>query len=302
MALRDPAKWLMRGIFVLFFCVLCFLSFFVPGMFVSPDENANAFFANIWATQKVLFVEETANVSLQGLLHPRSILAQGSFLIPGSFLGFPVLAGSFAAFFGPIALFLFTPLLAVLSVLALRSMIFFASKDQWMADIGALFFLLHPAFWYYASRPFMHNVPFLAFLLFALWFAWVAPSFFPQRRPVVFFLSGACLAFALAVRTSEALWIAPGCLVFFVLIRKTFSWKELVFWISGCVTAFAPFMAWNHVLYGSFLQTGYTVGREIVPMASSTPSALPTPSRSWLLEIFFPFGFQLLRSGKHALY
>lgn len=279
----------------LFGSALLFLSVTAPGMYVSPDENANAFFATQWAEQGMLSMGEPLNEALHGLLHPRSILAHGTRLVPGSFLGLPVLAGSFTALIGPVALVIFTPILAVLAILAFRSILLRVSSNAFLADAGAFLLMFHPAFWYYASRPMMHNVPFLAFLIFGVWFAVCLPA----RRWVSFLLSGTFIGLALATRTSEVLWILPMIIAASLTFRSYLTWRDVLIWIAGLVVALVPFAVLNYQLYGSIFETGYTISSDtpVGTYAATNPTEIKASPTSFL----FPFDIHLLRAGKRVL-
>lgn len=293
--------WMKRTrilVLTLFFCTLLFLSISTPGMFVSPDENANAVFSQTWARTGGLFLEESLNGSLNGLLHPRSIIPRGSWLVPGSFLGLPVLAGSVAAVLGSWSIVLLTPTLALLAVLALHSLLKKFSS-QTVADAASFFLLFHPAFWYYASRSMMHNVPFLSLLICSLWFVSVAGSF-EKKKGIAWFVSGALLGLALSVRLSESIWVLPSLLIGFFLYRQQLSLRLFLFWIGGCCLSLFPFLLWNQLLYGAFWSTGYTALPSLA--ASSVSEAVSSSSvYTSLFSLFFPFGIHVLRAGKRVL-
>src|SRR3989338_11045288 len=70
------------------------------GIFVSPDENANAFFAQTFAETGSMVATESLNAVADGIIHPRSTIAPGTVLLPTSFLGFPFVTGVFRFAFG----------------------------------------------------------------------------------------------------------------------------------------------------------------------------------------------------------
>ena len=73
-----------------FFGTISILAWKMPLVYNSPDENANATFAESVRTQNALLVVEPLGAELRGLLHPRSVVAVGTALVPGSFLGLPL--------------------------------------------------------------------------------------------------------------------------------------------------------------------------------------------------------------------
>lgn len=143
-------------------------------VYVSPDETANAFFAERFAE----------SLSLRGLsdpllesfdrIHPRSTLVEDGALVPGSFLGLPVVYGFFVMVLGPMVLWILTPLLTILAAHGWRRLVERFTTSA-VANISYLLFLLHPAVWYYSARGLMHNVLFLDLLVLAVWLWVVRP-------------------------------------------------------------------------------------------------------------------------------
>lgn len=119
--------------------------------FNSPDETANYFFTKLYAERRTLTFDDTALAVSNNYVHPRSMTVVVDKIAPVSFVGLPVLYGVLASVTGVAASVYFTPLLAVLSIpfyilLVLR--IF--SKP--VAYLSGLLLLIHPAYWYYASK------------------------------------------------------------------------------------------------------------------------------------------------------
>jgi len=62
-------------------------------IFISPDETANAFFSMQLARTGSLFSFDAINVAFDDMIHPRSVVSMDGRLLPGSFIGLPVLYG-----------------------------------------------------------------------------------------------------------------------------------------------------------------------------------------------------------------
>ena len=98
---------------LVFFSCLFFVSSLIltlpRPLYNSPDETANAFFAQTFAKHGRLFISEPLNEVLGDVLYPRSIVAFHGRLLPGSFLGLPVF---FRIIMLPLPFFIFsiTPL------------------------------------------------------------------------------------------------------------------------------------------------------------------------------------------------
>lgn len=289
---------LFLGILTLFFASTLFL--LKGDFFVSPDENAALVFAERWARTGSFRLPEMLNFDFAGLLHPRSALGWGVAIVPSSFLGFLVLTGSVGALLNASTMYFVTPLLAVLAIVAWRQIVLRVFGDEVLANLAAFFLLIHPAFWYYSGRVMMHNVAFVAFLIFALWFA------VKEKRQL--FLAGLCLGLAIFIRTSELTWILPLVAMLLVTYQSTLDkkWTQGLAFAMGLGLVLSVMLFQNDATYGNPFTFGYTAQFEYPPAvatqfepasltppptepaepATATPSA-PTTSSSVLL----PFGF-----------
>ncbi len=261
-------------------CLLVFygltLFWLVKGdVFVSPDENAAFVFARTLAKTGSLVIPEPLNENFAGLLHPRSALGFGASIVPGGFLGFLVLTGTVAAIFGSYSMFIVTPLLAILAIFAWRDFIQKVFSNQLLANLAAFFLAIHPAFWYYTGRVMMHNVAFLAFIVFALWFGSKG-----QRWLVA---SGLCLGMALFIRPVEAWWLVPSAITLALVTRTRVL--PIVF---GILPPIILMLVTQQATFGSLFTTGYTAhyAYEITGGALETSLAESSP---WSLVL--PFGF-----------
>ncbi len=234
--------------------------------FVSPDENANFFFSRTYAETGRLFVVEPLNVRIGDVLAPRSILALGGRLVPGGFAGLPFLYGGFARAFGMWVLPLLTPLLAAASVIAWAAVCrkLFGGRVGWWSGILLAF---HPAWWLYATRGFMPNVPFTALLIAAAFFLLIRPVAWlqhrHQKRVVAWMdpaLAGLALGAALLIRTVEAPWVLLGLAGVAVWQRRAVTRALAVPFLCGLLLVLAPLPFLNRELYGAWYATGYTAG------------------------------------------
>src|SRR3989339_659655 len=313
-----------RRNFFLFFLgtvsTLFFLSVLVlsslGSIYVSPDETANAFFANRFAAAGHLEVFEPLNVQLGDVLFPRSILSIRGWLVPDGFAGLPVLYGTVLKIAGGWILPFFTAALALASAFAwfaLVKRIFSQSTAFW----SFLFLLVHPAWWYYVARSLMPNVPFVSFLILGVFFLVVRPlrSRIPSHRLVPSWLdaalSGFCLGLSLFIRPSEMVWVLGSLSIGAILFFRSVSWKPILAFLFFFLVGFSPFFSFNARFYGNPLATGYTVETppvsetifSLVPLADP-PSVfglepvLPPPAQRATEEPFFP---SLLRQGGRLL-
>lgn len=271
------------GLALVFFVSSSLLTWQNATTFNSPDENANATFAQQFAVSSKLWIDEPLNFELNDLLHPRSVMALSGRLLPVSFLGLPIVYGFFGKLVGVPFVGLLTPLLLVAAVFGWRSMMERLFRSRAIAFLAALAVLFHPAIWYYSGRLFMHNVPFTALLILAAYFALRAPS---CRSNYV--VSGLFLALAIWFRTSEIIWVAPLALGLLVAARKHL--KVGVFLIPfTALVLLSPMLYVNSVFYGGPFETGYTVGNSVEASVPDSSTSAPTTDVVTLL----PFSLNL---------
>ncbi len=291
----DPRfdKWIIAAFATLAF-LGCLVLLRVGGMYVSPDETANAFFAKTFVRTGALSVFEPLNASLDDALHPRSVVSVASRLVPSGFIGLPVIFGTVASVTGYWSLPFLTPLLAALAAFAWYATI---KKifDREVALLSAVVLAIHPAWWYYSARSFMPNVPFVALLILAAYLLVVRPSR-GQRYPVVDpVLAGSLVSLAIFVRPSEIVWLALAAAAGAVFARPSRS-SALAF-LAGLAIAVIPLFAFNAATYGSPLTTGYTAvaGAEAGESVFIAPSGTTAPGNFFaaVSPILFPFGISL---------
>ncbi len=217
----------------------------------SPDEAANAYFMSILAKNGRYRVDTGLPASVLNYLHPRSMAVQGQFLTSGSFLGLVQAGALTIKTFGAGAERFLTPLLSLGGLLAMF-FIFRRFWGRWWALLGAVLIALHPAFFEFATLPYMHNGAFVAVLMIAAW-----AMLRLLERPSFLLSAGFGLAYgaALFFRPVEALWTAPAVIIL-LLARKL--WREL--FIAGLVTLAVqlPWLIANRAVFGSVLSSGYT--------------------------------------------
>src|SRR3989344_625178 len=92
-------SWWLTAVVMIFFLSSLILVKEGP-IFISPDESANAFFIKQFAQTGNMFFYEPLNLSVGDVLHPRSIISINGRLVPGGFLGLPLLYGGLSMFFG----------------------------------------------------------------------------------------------------------------------------------------------------------------------------------------------------------
>lgn len=294
-------RWILAAFALLAF-LGCLVLLRVGGMYVSPDETANAFFAKTFVRTGALSVFEPLNATLGEALHPRSVVSIASHLVPSGFVGLPVIFGTIASTTGYWSLPFLTPLLAALAVFAWYATI---KKifDREVALLSAILLAIHPAWWYYSARSFMPNVPFVALLVLAAFLLVVRPSRGQRFAVVDPALAGALVSLALFVRPSEAIWLALASVLAslpLVMGRRGQGWSivtsrnAIAAFLAGLAIASIPFFAFNAATYGSPVTTGYTVAVTSTnhprPLLDEGGEAPLDSATQRLGDVLFPFG------------
>lgn len=282
---------------VLFAVTTPWLTFGVSDVFPSPDENANAQFAQTIASGSTLCIHDDQAALAGGLVHPRSTAVVGDCVVPGSFLGFPVLAGMMQTWFGVWGARLLTPFLAVIAVMVFWDLLRRFTRDEFVADLSSVFLMSAPPFWYYTARVMMHNVAFVSLLLLSVWIFVVARK---HERSMGMFFSGLAAGLAIIVRAFEAPWILVLVLIMFFATQTYKQTRYVAAWILGCLlpVVFMGMVQWG--TYGHPLSTGYTVKTEVADVAAS-PVAAVVQEEMWY-EMFLPFGFDFKGIFRNAYY
>lgn len=292
---------------ILLFFAYSFLPLTAPARPNSPDEMSNGHFAREYAAKGQLWSFELLNLPLGGIVHPRSIRAIDGLLVPGGFLGLPVIYGLLAKAVGSGAIPFFTPVFAVAAVFAWGALIkkYFGPRA---GAFAAALLALNPVWWYWSSRTLMPNVLGLALVIIAAWLFFVAPiSKVLERRAdqglgllarADAALAGVALALAIAVRPSEAYWIDLSIVVLLIMARKSLPLGRVIDCAVFALLAIVPFAFLNHAVYGSALGTGYGAAgqgaaADILPHGFG--DRLLGPIRPYL----FPLGFAPRDAVKH---
>jgi hypothetical protein len=267
---------------LIFFLSTFYLTRFTH-LFISPDETASAFFARALQQAGSFRVFDAWNQTLGGVLHPRSIITDGAYLIPGSFLGLAFLYGMFLHIFGSWSLTFFTPILVLVAALAWKQII-----EQWfsarVALLSSLLFLFHPAVWYYSARGLMPNVLFVCCLIFSTWFL----VRFSVSGKIAPFFAGLFLGLALFVRLSEVYWLLPLFIFLLYTLRASFSVQRIMSFGAGVASVLVLMFVMNFLTYGHPLTFGYTF---VSSIQSTIVQDVVKEDVAEKMSFLFPFGF-----------
>ncbi|MDX9778631.1 MAG: hypothetical protein RBT30_00050 [Patescibacteria group bacterium] len=240
--------------------------------FLSPDETANYFFINNYASEGNIAVFEEANLFGEEIVHPRSIRSDHAWLKPVSFLGIILLYAHLAMLVGPQLIPYFTPFFATLGIIFFYAFV----RQLWgkkTALIAAILLASFPVYIFYTVRSLFHNVLFVVFLLGSAYFllltikhsiikkrAFLAWSF--DRQTLIAngsaFLSGLFLGGAIASRSSELIWLGPLFLLIWLFYARRLSLLTIVTGIFALLLSLLPVFYWNQILYSSPFYGGYS--------------------------------------------
>jgi len=217
----------------------------------SPDEAANRYFMTHLAQTGQYRVDTGVSAEALNYLHPRSMATQGQFLASGSFLGLVQTGAVMMKLGGAGAEKILIPMVSLAGLVAMF-FVFRRFWGRWWSLFGAVLIALHPAFFEYATLPYMHNGALVALLMIA---AWATLRLLEQPTVWKSILVGLSYGGALFFRPVEVLWTAPA-LIILLVARKL--WRELIF--VGIVTVLVqlPWLLINKEIYGSYLSSGYT--------------------------------------------
>lgn len=253
--------------------------------FNSPDEAANYFFIENYVTEGTLQVFEPLNLTTGGIVHPRSITVSGGNLIPGSFLGLILIYGWLAKIFTLGIVWWLTPFFAVAAVFCFYEIIK-NIFDRRIALWSSFLLLVHPAFWYYASRGFFPNVLFTAFILAGFYFLVGRKKSGGGWNFLDYVFSGLFFGLAMSVRLSEIIWVGAALLLLFIIYRKNLKWPKVAAFLFSFGLAFFPVFFYNRAIYGDPLTTAYNLGEGTATAGGA----------AWFIsavKFIFPFGLEI---------
>lgn len=217
----------------------------------SPDEAANQLFIQHLAQTGQYRLDTSLPAEVLEYLHPRSMAIQGQFLASGSFLGLVQAGAVLEKLFSSVGPKLFTPWLALLGLYAVY-LVFRRFWGRWWALLGVVLIAAHPAFFEFATLPYLHNGAFAFGLMIAGWALLRLLEWPTLWRSVVF---GAIFGAAVAFRPIEVVWTLPVVVVLLIARRL---WKPLFVVLATSFLLQLPWLIANQSVYGSWLSSGYT--------------------------------------------
>lgn len=281
----------------------------------SPDESANYFFAKLYAETGQLSVYEKHGPIVDDIIHPRSLRSDGGVMKPVSFLGIILIFGTIARYTSVAILPFLTPLFGALGIFFYYLLIRRAFNRK-IAFISVVWLAFFPVYYYYTVRAFFHNILFVSLLIIGLYLIVLATSradvknrFFEWRfwkmnwtNLFLAALAGLVVGAALVSRTSEALWVLPLLFILWIFNIRRAGFLKPVLFVFLAAAAFVPMLGWNEILYGGFMNGGYTemnrslstiagAGAEAAKGLGQARIAIVREPLSVIMDNIFYFGF-----------
>lgn len=241
------------GIF--FLLVYSCVSFFTPERFNSPDEAANFY----WS-ERVAFGNRLASLVLENretgnAVHLRSDNVNNTGeVVPGGFLGLPLVYGFLGKVFTPTAIKFFTSIFAVAAVWCFYGLVKKIFSSSRVAIISSILLFVNPVWWYYASRGLLPNVLFVSLLLISAWLVFCCSKNIYWR----YVLGGLFFGLALAARTAEIFWLATIILALAVVYRKQINGLAMILFLVFTAAPLLVVLFINKDIYGGYFVTGYS--------------------------------------------
>lgn len=244
-----------------------------------PDEVANYFWSKHYAQTGQLNLAEPLNDAAENQIHPRSFNVRGDgALVPGSFLGLILLYGTLAKIFSVQSIIYFTPILALLGVLAFYGIIK-RIFNQKIALVSAILMLFHPAWWYYSVTSMLPNVAFVSLILLSIYFLIRARKI---SLPVLL-LAGFLAGLAISIRPSELIWLGIVYLAVIIYLGQRLKITKLILFLAIAAIVILPSLYQQQLLYGDYLISGYNQLQENSPAVCQ--------SCGLVKALIMPFGF-----------
>jgi len=273
---------------------------------LSPDETANYAFTKKFALTGNITINEPLNPQVDNIVHPRSMMVDGSELKPMSFLGIIILYGTLARWTSIAIIPFLTPLLGALGLIAFYYLVRILF-DRRTALLAACILAFFPPYLYYSSRSMFHNIPFVVLALIGILFtvamnqenknAWVSKFIYPA-------LGGLFIGLAIITRTSELIWLGPTLLILWILNFKKIGITKLLVLLAFLGLGLLPAAYYNQILHGSPLSTGYPQMNNSLTELTQTSGQLITSGITelglWqkISDIIFYFGFNPKQTAK----
>lgn len=256
------------------FVVYLIIPLSTPHTYISPDETANAYFAEQFAQTGRLWFIDSLNLDAFDRIHPRSTESHGGLVHPSGWWGISLLYGVIGSFTHASIMHILTAMIALLAVW-LFTYVIEKIFDTPTATISFFILLTHPAWWYYTSRGWHHNTLLVSLLMILAWFIVCKPwqTAWAQYTSII------SLTFlAILIRPVALLWVVPIILII-RFTKPAYARAYDAILVTGIITALLTYIIhtqlWTSIAY-------------LTP-ASSIQSHTPS-----IIEYLFPHGYNFV--------
>ncbi|MBN1778713.1 MAG: glycosyltransferase family 39 protein [Candidatus Buchananbacteria bacterium] len=262
-----------------------------------PDETANYFWSQQFASTGELKIAEPLNQLADNQIHPRSFnVDNAGSLVPGSFLGLILIFGVLAKIFSSGIIIYLTPIISVIGIFAFYGIIK-RIFDQKIAFWSAVLAFFNPAWWYYSASSLLPNVVFICLLLISFYFLTIVNDSnkedvitpYAKIRPsnifyLNFILAGIFGGLAVSIRPSEIVWIGFIYLVIFYWLKTKINWLKIIVFAFFAFLAISPTLYYQQLIFGHWYVFGYD-------HLQFSGSAAGCSACQGVKNLFLPFGF-----------
>lgn len=259
-----------------------------------PDAMANQAFINNFIEHSSLSMPVAQNLSVDNIIHPRSVNVFQGNLVPMGFLGILLIYGVIGKVISIAGTLFLTPFFSCLAVLFFFSLIK-RIMGQRAAFISSILLLTLAGYWYYSSLVMLPTVLFVSLLIIGFWFLTKKNYQKPKLEYLNIGIGSLIIGLAVTVRTVELVWVLAACLVLLLFFgKKNWYLKALIF-VVCLIMVFIPIFWQNKILYGDYLNFGYLDLQDSGSAFERLPGEFQVESNSRLGSffklIFIPFGF-----------
>lgn len=259
--------------------------------YASPDETANAVVVRQIDAHGRVFLPEPLAVTFPWL-HPRSWVSVGAKIAPVGFLGWPFFLSLFHFIFGDFILRWGGAFVVLSAIWPMWRLL--RPFGRFAAWIGVLITFTAPAMILYANRGLFANAVVVAAGIWGVWLlGWLSVA---PRRIGWYALTGALIAWTIAARPLEAMWLVPWWAWSARGLRP--NRNQIVAACAAAAIAVLPILWLAREAYGSWMAVGYWTRDNAVATAATgaAASSLKSP---------FPFGVHprnILRNVREYLF
>ncbi|MFC1662966.1 hypothetical protein ACFL04_02230 [Patescibacteria group bacterium] len=247
--------WTVAGVF---FILTSWPGIYHAGGYTSPDEEINYIAAESFSENGNFLLGNALAEDDLGTVKPRNAQIVNNYIVPLSFLGFPLIMGITAKIFGSWIISLITPLIVSFGLVAF----YFLVKSYWGEFIGLVGFILltiFPGLLFFTYKGLWHNAVFISLLIISFFMAVIYKK---KESWWVIIVAGGFFGLAITIRTSELVWLIPLMILWLTIALRNINLKKIFTFIIITIVFTLPILYFNSQTFGGPLSFGYTAALE----------------------------------------